>query len=91
MFNEKALKRITPKVSKPDRFDIEAEAEGRSINFMQKNEVGPHVLGRRISRERHKADGYAKTAEKRATDNLVHDTAEVAKNIIARSLPLIQR
>ncbi len=73
-----------------DAIDREAEAQGNARRFFNQNEVGPANLGRRISRESRKADGYAKTADKRATENLVKDTADAYRRHVVPSLSLRQ-
>lgn len=83
-WNPKALKSITPVQSGLDAHDLEAERQGNATGFMRRNEIGPKTLGRRISKESRKADGFAKTADLRATRNLVADTAAIAQRIIIK-------
>lgn len=82
MWNTKALKGRN-KAPKPciDAIDREACAQGDATRFFSANDIRPQ-LGRRISKESRKADGYAKTADAKATRNLVADTAERARTII---------
>lgn len=89
-WNEKALKQIKPKTAKMDAFDIEAEREGNATRYFKRNEIAPQTLGRRISKESRKTDGYAKTAELKATQNLVEDTANRARGIIVPQYSLRQ-
>lgn len=81
-WNEKALKqnRKAPKCSL-DAIDREACAQGDATRFFNANDLRPQ-LGRRISKDSRKADGFAKTADAKATRNLVADTAARAKDII---------
>lgn len=82
MFNEKALKQNGKQVKRSyDQFDIEAEAEGKARHAMRN--AGPSVLGRRISRENRKLDGYNTTACKKATDKFRKDHAIAVKKYMS--------
>lgn len=88
-WNEKGLKQLNRNPTrKIDDFDRQAESEGNARRFFNGNDLRPQ-LGRRISKESRKAEGLAKTAERKATINLVKDTAEVARRIMV--LQLAQR
>lgn len=95
MFNEKALRDRNRQARRQqkgsfDPIDAEAERQGNARRFFSENEVGPSVLGKRISKETRKADGCAKTADMKATRNLVKDTAAVASRLVTRELTLRQ-
>lgn len=81
-WNPKALKQIKPKQVGLDPIDLEAEAQGNAARFFDRNEVGPRVMGRRISKQTRQLDGLRKTADAKATANLVKDTAAVAARVI---------
>jgi hypothetical protein len=86
-----AMRNGQPKAkSGMDAIDLEAEAHGNARRFFKQNDVGPANLGRRISRESRKANGIAKTADKRATDNMVKDTAEAYRRHVVPSMNLRQ-
>jgi hypothetical protein len=94
-FNEKALTRLNRQRRQQqggsfDAIDAEAERQGNACRFFKTNEIGPKILGKRISKETRQADGNAKTADARATRNLVHDTAQIAKSIMVPQLTLRQ-
>ncbi len=85
MWNPKALKVLkTPQSQGLDRFDREAESEGRARGWMKHHDVGPKTMGRRISKETRKADGFSKTAEFKATTHIVKETARIVKE---RTIP----
>jgi hypothetical protein len=65
-----------------DAIDREAEAQGNATRFFTLHDVGPANLGRRISKTNRQLDGRRKTADKRATDNLVADTAECYRQLV---------
>ncbi len=92
MFNERALKQrqMKPKNAGMDVLDREAEREGSARRFFTNNGVGPSVLGKRIAKQSRQMDGASKTAEKRATTNLVADTAAAAKRVMVPQLRLAQ-
>jgi len=81
-WNPKALKSILPKQTGMDALDLEAEAQGNATRFMNRNEIGPAVLGRRISKTNRQLDGRRKTADARATANLVKDTADAYHRVV---------
>ena len=84
-WNPKALKALkTPQTQGLDRFDREAESEGRARGWMNRNSVGPAILGRRISKESRNANGIAKTAEFKATAHIVKETARI---VAERTIP----
>ena len=82
----------TMRTRKPqlDSIDLEAERQGNATGFMRRNEIGPKTLGRRISKESRKADGYAKTAEVRATRHIVIETARIVAERTTQPLKLRQ-
>lgn len=90
-WNPKALKQIKPKQVGLDAIDREAEAQGNSIRWFDRNEAGPSIMGRRISKQTRQLDGRRKTAETIATRNLVKDTAAVAARVIIPNRDLVQR
>lgn len=73
-----------------DAIDLEADAQGNATRFFKQNGVGPANLGRRISKESRVADGRAKTADARATANLVKDTAAAHARYVVPSMNLRQ-
>lgn len=76
MFNESALKQLKncqPKRSF-DAIDEEAERQGNATGYFSRNELRPQ-LGKRISKDTRQLNGRRKTADNRATQNLVKDTA----------------
>lgn len=90
-WNPKALKALkTPQSQGLDRFDREAEQEGRARTWMKHNNVGPTLLGRRISKETRNANGIAKTAEHKATQHIVKETARIVKERIIPQTSLTQ-
>ncbi len=91
MFNEKNLKKMNrgPRFE-IDAIDMEAEAQGNARRFFSQNELKP-LLGRRIGKESRKADGYAKTADMKATKHIVKETAVVAKKIMIQPRELITK
>lgn len=94
-FNEKALTRLNRQRRKQqggsfDPIDEEAERQGNATRYFKTNEIGPKILGKRISKETRQANGNATTADMRATRNLVQDTAEVAKKVMVPQLSLRQ-
>ncbi len=91
MFDAKKLKNMnrSPRFEIDD-IDREAESQGNARRFFKKNEIAP-LLGRRISKESRKADGYAKTADMKATKHIVKETAAVAKKIMIQPRELTTR
>lgn len=89
-WNPKALRVLKTQPAGLDRFDREAEREGTARNYFNRNDLGPAVLGRRISKESRKADGYAKTAEQKATAFLIKETARIVAERTTRPQQLAQ-
>lgn len=82
MWNTKALKQNGKQLKRSfDQFDMEAEAEGKARHAMR--DAGPSVLGRRISRENRKLDGYNTTACKKATDKFLKDHDKAVKKYVS--------
>ena len=82
MWNTKALKQNGKQRQRSfDKFDMEAEAEGNARRAMK--DAGPTVLGRRISRENRKLDGYNTTACKKATDKFLKDHNLAVKKYVS--------
>lgn len=92
MFNEKALKNLRRNpVRQMDAHDLSAEAEGNARSYMRVNEVGPSILGRRISKETRKANGAANTAGVRADKNDRKDQQIANEKYLVKPLNLVQR
>ena len=92
MFNEKDLKNLRKNtVQRMDAHDLSAEAEGNARRYMRVNEVGPSILGRRISRETRKANGAANTAGVRADRNDKKDQQIANKKYLIKPLNLVQK
>jgi len=78
-WNEKAARQFNRQPKRElDEIDIEAERQGNATRFFGRNELS-QANGRRISRETRQLNGRRKSADKRATDNLVADTAEALR------------
>lgn len=90
-WNPKALKQLglAPR-QHLDAIDMEAEKQGNATRFFQQNDLRPQ-LGRRISKESRKADGYARTADLRAHTNLVADHAAAHRRLVTPESNLRQR
>jgi hypothetical protein len=78
MWNEKAARKSQANELRRnlDAFDLEAERQGNATGFFNRNNLRPQ-LGRRISKESRKANGYAATADLKATRHIVAATAQV--------------
>jgi hypothetical protein len=87
----KLPKELRPKAPKLDAIDLEAERQGDAVRWFDKNEAGPRIMGRRISKQTRQLDGRRKTADAKATANLVADTAAVAARVIIPNRDLVQR
>ena len=98
MFNEKALVAANRAARKAnnnkggmDEIDREAERQGNARGFFSRNEVGPQVMGRRISKQNRELDGSRKTADNRAAKNLVKDTLVRMNERMVSKLSLMQK
>ena len=88
MWNTKALKTLGPRFQPLDRFDREAEAEGNA--FRRAKAHGPAILGKRIAKNSRKANGFAATAELKATTHIVKETARIVAARTIRPMQLAQ-
>ncbi len=66
-----------------DAIDREAEAHGAATRFFNSNELKPQ-MGRRLTKITNQLNGRRKTADAKATANIVKDTAERARELIIK-------
>ena len=75
-WNPKALKQNRNRQkSGLDELDRQAEAEGSAARYFKENELGSR-LGKRIAKQTQQLNGRRKTADKKATEHVVAQTAK---------------
>jgi hypothetical protein len=82
-WNEKNARQVNKAPKRViDKFDLEAESEGRATSFFDKNEVSPSNIGRRLAKNRRKMGRGAAIVGCKRVDNFTKDHQAVMDKVI---------